>query len=163
MNQLGGTVAGVLAAASVTMVMPQGDLRLFFGAEAARDSLAAPRLADAMFRRIPDEWPASPYAPKAILAAQQLDSTWTDSARTLLEERYRDSPYLALVRGEATPAYRQLEDSLSAFAATLSPPTEPAQPGRRAAPPRDDRDQPGRRRQPGQRPQPAPTPRVFQP
>jgi tetratricopeptide (TPR) repeat protein len=154
MSQLGTTVAGVLAASSLTFGTPQGDLRVFLAAEAARDTLGAPRLANALFHRILDGWPTSPYAPKAVLAAQQLDSTWTDSARVLLEERYLDSPYLALVRGEATSAYRQLEDSLGAFAATLSAPaTRRAPAGRRAPPPppQDDTDQPGRPRQPAPR------------
>ena len=38
-----------------------------------------------------------------------------------LEERYIDSPYRALVRGQATAEYRQLEDSLGAFAAGWLP------------------------------------------
>lgn len=157
LSQLGVSAAGVLAATSVPAQSPQGDLRTFLGAEAARDTLAAPHLASALFRRIPDGWPDSPYAPKAILAAQQLDSVWTDSARVLLEERYLGSPYLAIVRGEATPEYRQLEDSLGAFAARLAPAARPAPAGRRAPPSRDDDDEPGRR------PQPAPGTRVVEP
>ena len=104
----------------VTPDTSQGDLRLFLVAESARDTLAAPRLAEALFRRIHEEWPSSPYAPKAILAAQQLNPGWVDSARALLEVQYFDSPYLARVRGEATPEYRQLEDSLGTFAALLA-------------------------------------------
>lgn len=84
----------------------------------------------------------SPYAPKAILAAQQLNPAWADTARFLLEFQYFDSPYLATVRGDATPEYRQLEDSLGAFAATLvvrrAPPVRrpprPAAPQRRPEP-----------------------------
>jgi hypothetical protein len=34
--------------------------------------------------------------------------------------QYFDSPYLATVRGDATLEYRQLEDSLGAFAASLA-------------------------------------------
>ena len=144
-SHLGATVAGVLAASALTSETPQGDLHLFLAAEAARDTLGAPRLAKAMFHRIHEDWPWSPYAPKAILAAQQLDSTWTDSARVLLEERYLDSPYLALIRGDATPAYRQLEDSLGAFSATLSARAPRSPGGRRAPPPsRRDDDEPGR-------------------
>ncbi|HKT60036.1 MAG TPA: hypothetical protein VJQ46_08285, partial [Gemmatimonadales bacterium] len=51
---------------------PQGDLRLFLGAESARDSIHAPLLAATLFRQVADEWPASPYAPKALLAAERL-------------------------------------------------------------------------------------------
>ena len=155
LNQLATYVAGVLAASSIPGGSPLGDLRLFLGAEAARDTLAAPRLATGMFHRIVDEWPMSPYAPKAILAAQQLDSTGTVSARLLLEERYLDSPYLAIIRGENTPAYRQLEDSLGAFAAQLAPPVRRA-PARRPQPTRDIDER-------GRRAQPSPTVRVAEP
>lgn len=153
-SQLSATAAGVLAAFALTPETPQGDLRLFLAAEAARDTLEAPRLANTMFHRIFEDWPWSPYAPKAILAAQQLDSTWTDSARVLMEERYLDSPYLALIRGEATPAYQQLEDSLGKFAARLSAggrraPASPRTPLRR------DDDPAGR--------SPAPNTRVVDP
>ena len=158
LTQFGASVAGVLAASGGPPGAPQGDLRLFLGAEAARDTLSAPLLAQALFRRIPGDWPYSPYAPKAILAAQQLDSTWTDSARVLLEERYLDSPYLALVRGQATEEYRQLEDSLGAFAARLAPPVKRAPAGRRTPPRREDDYE-----EPGRRPQPAPGTRVVEP
>ena len=131
-------------ATTVTPDSTVGDLRLFLGAEAAREELEAPRLAEMLFRRIPQEWPMSPYAPKAILAAQQLNPAWADTARTLLEQLYFDSPYLATVRGEDTPAYCQLEDSLGAFAASFA--------ARRPAPvrpaPRRDEDRPRRRPEP---------------
>ena len=132
---------------AVTPPTPQGDLRLFLAAEAARDSLEAPLLAAGIFRRILEWWPASPYAPKAVLATQQLDTTWVDSARAILEMRYSNSPYLARIRGEPTPAYQQLEDSLGAFAASLA--ARPAPPGvRRRQPVPTDDIQPGRRPQP---------------
>jgi hypothetical protein len=131
------------AAVSVRVDSVHGDLRLFLAAESARDVLGAHRLAEAMFRRIPVEWPESPYGPKAILAAQQLNPGWADSARALLDERYFDSPYVAAIWGEATPEYRQLEDSLGAFAAALalakSTESRPASPAA---------DRPGRRLQP---------------
>jgi hypothetical protein len=149
-TQLSATAAGILAtSASLMPGSPQGDLRLFLAAEAARDSLLAPRLAEGMFLRILNGWPESPYAPKAILAAQQLNPTWGDSARALLEARYMNSPYLAMIRGEEGSAYRQLEDSLGAFAAGSSlagRQARPAVPGRAAPAPGDDDDQPGRPR-----------------
>jgi len=120
--RLGNTATSVITAiASVTPGSPQGDLRLFLAAETARDSLLAPRLAAGLFQRIVREWPESPYAPKAALAAQQVSPEWADSARALLEARYLASPYLAMIRGEEGSAYRQLEDSLGAFAAAQVP------------------------------------------
>jgi hypothetical protein len=147
-TQLGSTIASVHATTTgVTPPTPQGDLRLFLAAEAARDSLEAPLLAAGIFRRILDWWPTSPYAPKVVLATQQLDTTWVDSARAILETRYPDSPYLALIRGEPTPAYQQLEDSLGAFAASFA--ARPAPAGvRRRQPAPDDDIQPGRRPSP---------------
>ena len=127
-TRLTGVVADIHSVATkVTPDSLQGDLRFFLAAESARDALKAPGLAETLFRRIPEQWPFSPYAPKAILAAQQLNAGWIDSAHLLLEERYFDSPYLATVRGEATPEYRQLEDSLGAFAAALAVAKSPQQ------------------------------------
>jgi tetratricopeptide (TPR) repeat protein len=131
------------ATAAVTPPTAQGDLRLFLAGEAARDTLEAPRLAAAIFQRILDWWPTSAYAPKVILATQQLDTTWADSGRAILETRYPDSPYLALLRGESTPAYKQLEDSLGAFAASLAVREAPA--GRPRQPAQDDDIRPRRR------------------
>ena len=98
--------------------VPLGDLRLFLGAEVARDSLLAPVLAASLFRRLADDWPASPYAPKALLAAGQLDPAEGEEARARLDSLYADSPYLAVVHGQDAPGYRALEDSLDAFAMT---------------------------------------------
>jgi hypothetical protein len=108
--------------------IPRGDLRLFLGAEAVRDSLHARAVAATLFRRLAVDWPVSPYAPKALLAAEQLDPADDDGTRTLLDSLYHDSPYLALVRGEEAPGYRVLEDSLQAFAAA-QPVLSPRRPG----------------------------------
>jgi hypothetical protein len=143
-ERLQATVAQVHTASTMPADSARSDLRLFLAAETARDQLAAPRLAEALFRQIPEQWPSSPYAPKAILAAQSLNPAWLDSARTLLDERYWDSPYLATVRGEVTPEYRQLEDSLGAYAALLGVPQTAAPRRRPPAVPL-----------PGQQPQPA--------
>jgi hypothetical protein len=149
MARLDTTIAEVhTTTVSATPETPQGDLRLFLAAELVRDSLEAPRLAHGILRRILELWPASPYAAKVVLAAQQLDSTWADSARALLDERYLDSPYLAMIRGDESPAYRQLEDSLGAFATTLSA-ARAAGARRRPALRDDDRLGPRRRPQPG--------------
>lgn len=144
-TSLGATVGGIHAAAtSVTWETPRGDLRLFLAAESARDSLQAPGLAQGLFRRILDDYPNSSYAAKVVLAVQQLDSTWADSARGLLEGPYLDSPYLAVIRGESSEEYRQLEDSLGAYAATLTVKPPAAGPRRKPAV-RDDVDEPTRR------------------
>lgn len=163
LTQLETSAKGILAvAASLMPGVPQGDLRLFLAAEAARDTLLAPRLAEGIFLRIFNQWPESPYAPKAILAAQKLNPAWADSARTLLETRYLDSPYLAMIRGEDASAYRQLEDSLGAFAAASAPPVRRARPGVPGRPvlpaDRDADDQPRRRPKPS-----APTVRGVEP
>jgi hypothetical protein len=80
-----------------------------------------------------------------VLAVQQLDPAWRDSAQALLDGLYVGSPYLATIRGEDRPEYRQLEDSLGAYAAAQTP--KPAPPGRRRAPVVRDtgRDEPGAR------------------
>jgi tetratricopeptide (TPR) repeat protein len=148
---LGGTIEGIHGAAtSVTWETPRGDLRLFLAAEAARDSLRAPGLAEGLFHRILEDYPNSSYAAKVVLAVQQLDSTWADSARGLLEGLYVDSPYLAMIRGESSEEYRQLEDSLGAYAATLvvkQPPAvkRPAAGVRQPPAVREDTDEPTRR------------------
>jgi tetratricopeptide (TPR) repeat protein len=140
------------AATTVTWETPRGDLRLFLVAEAARDSLEAPALAENLFRRILADYPNSSYAAKVVLAVQQLDSTWSDSARTLLDGLYSDSPYLAMIRGQDPPEYRLLEDSLGAFAATLSAKAIHPAVGRTRP---SDVDEPAvRRRQPGEADEP---------
>jgi hypothetical protein len=145
-TQLGATVSGIhTAATSMTWETPRGDLRLFLAAEAARDSLEAPYLARSLFRRVLEDYPNSSYAAKVVLALEQLDSTWADSAKGLLEGRYVDSPYLAMIRGQDSDEYRRLEDSLGAYAASLvvKPPTAGS---RRALPRRaDDAEEPHRR------------------
>ncbi|MEP6688892.1 MAG: hypothetical protein ABJC36_11135 [Gemmatimonadales bacterium] len=144
---------------SASAAVPQGDLRLFLGAEAARDTVAAPLLAAALFRRLADDWPASPYAPKALLAAGLLDPAEADDSRLRLDSLYADSPYLAVARGEDAPAYRMLEDSLEAYAVAqiIRVPGRPTPTGRRRVEP------PGARPRPGQAPEgqtPAPRRRL---
>lgn len=138
-GQLRDQVVRVLAAGdSAAAGGAQADLLLFLAAEAARDSLAAPRLASSLFRTIVETLPESPYAPKAILAGTALDPAWGASAVPLLEERYALSPYVAILRGEEPWGYQELEDSLQVFARGL---------GLRAAPGAGADSLPG---QPGQ-------------
>jgi hypothetical protein len=106
----------VLTADSVAPDTPNGDMRLFLAGENARDSLQAMRFAAAQFHRLVTEWPDSPFAPKAILALMALAPAEADSLRTVLTERYANSPYLAMIRGGEAPEYRALEDSLRSFA-----------------------------------------------
>jgi hypothetical protein len=105
----------VSGADSITAGTPQGDLRLFLVAEAARDSLGAAPLAASLFRKVAEEWPDSPYAPKALLAAEVLVPA-TPDLLSLLDARYPSSPYVARLRGEDVPELLALEDSLGAFA-----------------------------------------------
>ena len=58
------------ACSAIRAALPQGDLRLFLGAEEAHEILHAPPLAANLFRQLATQWPDSPYAPKALLAAQ---------------------------------------------------------------------------------------------
>jgi len=155
---LGTTLARLrLLTDSAAPGVDRGDLRLFLGAETARDTLHAPALAAALFRRLAVEWSASPYAPKALLAAQMLDPADADGTQALLDSLYADSPYLAAIRGEDAPGYRALEDSLQAFAASQAAPAapgvrrrgvdrgEPRRPGVRRP---NDEDTPSGRRRP---------------
>jgi tetratricopeptide (TPR) repeat protein len=111
------------------------DLRLFLAAEIARDSLAMPRMAAGLLQRIPQEFPESPYAAKALLALAALQQLSADSSHALLAGRYPDSPYYLAVQGMDPPAYRALEDSLYRFATALRRSSRPATPtGRQQAP-----------------------------
>jgi tetratricopeptide (TPR) repeat protein len=146
---LGAVVRVRFAADSGSPEYPEGDLRLFLAGEVARDSLKARLVASELFRRILDQWSDSPYAPKALLAAQMLDSTLADSAQALYTGRYFESPYMAMMRGDSADGYRALEDSLQAFASKLVPgraapagpqrrPSRPVPPGERRRPPEPD-------------------------
>jgi hypothetical protein len=144
------------AADSATLGVAQGDLRLFLAAEAARDSLHAPALASSLFRQLVEGWPDSPYAPKALLAGRSLDPSWGEQVSGLLEERYAGSPYMAFIRGEEAAGYRELEDSLQAFALSRAARPQRRQPpaaGRRPTAPSDE-DRP--RRGGGRRPNGSP-------
>jgi hypothetical protein len=131
------------AADSSAAHVTTADLRLFLAAEAARDTLAAPRLAAALFRQVADDWPDSPYTPKALLALGMVDPEWADSARAVLTTRYAASPYVAYVRGTPLPEYQALEDSLQAFSLQARPRPQPTRPIRASQPG-------GRRQQPGE-------------
>jgi len=121
---LGAVISMVLDAAdSASVGAAMSDLRLFLAAEAARDGLRATRLASALFQQVPLVAPESPYAPKAMLAAAQLqggDSLLIAEAET----RYPASPYVVAASGRYSEL-RALEDSLGAFAAATRTATIP--------------------------------------
>lgn len=101
---------------SVTPGAPQGDLRVFLAGELSRDSLGSIPLAVELFERVPRDWPESSFAPKALFALAGLQPDRADSLIQVVTEHYAESPYLAVLRGEDSPGYRKLEDSLRVFA-----------------------------------------------
>lgn len=85
----------------------------FRAAELARDTLAAPALAATLFLRFVDRHPASLFAPKALIAVAHLRPEALDSIGAVLRARYPESPYTVVFRGEASPAFQVIEDSLA--------------------------------------------------
>lgn len=121
---------------------PAPDLRRFIAAELARDSLGALPLAAAFFASVAEEWPESPYAGKALLAARDLDDRWAAHATSLLEGRFASNPYVLLLAGGDPAPVMQLEDSLATFARLLNPAEttrDPAGRPRVGRPPTDPR------------------------
>lgn len=145
-NQLAGAVSQLRTVLdSIAPGTQEGDLRLFFAAELARDTVGAPRIAAALFQRAAVDWPGSPFAPKALLALALLQPDLADSLWSWLRDRYADSPYLALAQGVDAPGYRELEDSLQHYAARAAVDARRQPPGR----PRG-RPAPGARRPTGE-------------
>src|SRR6185369_1059431 len=89
-----------------------GEVHRFFMAETVRDSLGAPLLAAALFRKIQRDFPRSPYAPKALLAAAALDPDSAAASSRLLDSLYPDSPYRLGLSGAEASGFTSLEDSL---------------------------------------------------
>jgi hypothetical protein len=110
-----------LAADSALPGTDRGDLRLFVAGELARDSLAAPLLSAALFARLAEEWPDSPFTPKALLNVLLLAPDRGDSVRAVLTGRYGASPYVAVLQEGPSEEFTALEDSLRRFAATFRP------------------------------------------
>jgi hypothetical protein len=101
-----------------TASSPEGDLWLFHLAEALRDSVGASRAAVTLLALVPEHYPGSPFAPKAILARAALEPLAAESLAYAAGERYPGSPYLLALRGEEPGAeYVALEDSLRRWAA----------------------------------------------
>jgi hypothetical protein len=124
--QRSGPGGGPEAAALGTLLerlAPAGspDLVQLRGAELARDSLRATTLAGRLFVTFAERHPESLFAPKALVAALPLLPERHDSLMGVLHRLYAASPYVAALRGETSPAYAALEDSLArGFGATLA-------------------------------------------
>jgi hypothetical protein len=124
------------AADSVPPGSPGGELRLFLAGELARDSLDARRFAAAQFRRIVEQWPESPFAPKALLALIVMQPHLADSLQARMRASYQSSPYLVVADGGESAQLAVLEDSLRQFVTTYqtgrtAPRGTPARPGAR--------------------------------
>ena len=85
----------------------------FRTAELVRDSLMAPHLAGRLFVGFARAHPASPFAPKALVAALGLLPTARDSLVAALDARYSTSPYTLALRGADSPAFAAAEDFLA--------------------------------------------------
>ena len=88
---------------------------LFLAAEVARDSLHARALAHALFKRIESELPSGLLAPKALLAASELQPDSAEAYRARIRQNYGRSPFRLLLDGGdpgAAPAYRQADGVL---------------------------------------------------
>lgn len=83
------------------------------GAELARDSLRAAALAGELFVAFAERHPESLFAPKALVAALPLLPERHDSLLDVLDRAYGSSPYVVALRGEISPGYAGLEDSLA--------------------------------------------------
>jgi len=99
--------------------IPHGALRLVLVAEALHDSAAADAMAATVLFDVQQRYPASVFAPKALLAAAALDPARADQARALLLSDYADSPYTTVALGGTDARYAVLEDSLRTGLAAL--------------------------------------------
>lgn len=91
----------------------ESEMDAFRAAEVARDSLAAPVLAAELFQRFAERFPASLFAPKALIAVGALRPEALDSVNAALEAGYAGSPYTLAFRGAISPAFQVVEDSLA--------------------------------------------------
>jgi hypothetical protein len=89
------------------------EVTAFRAAERARDTLDAPRLAASLFRQFATRYPTSLFAPKALIAAGQLQGIAPDSLDRVLGTQYATSPYTLAYRGANSPAFQAVEESLA--------------------------------------------------
>jgi tetratricopeptide (TPR) repeat protein len=80
--------------------------------EFLRDSVGAERMAVALLWRLQRDHPESFVAPKALLAVAAHDPEAADSALSLLEREYPESPYRLALLGGGGAEYQAAEDSL---------------------------------------------------
>jgi hypothetical protein len=106
---------GVLSRAQTALTDAGSPLGLFLAAEDTRDSLAAPRLAAALFAEVEQRFPESVVAPKALLALALLRPGDADSLVAILHARYPESVYTLALSGQGSERYRVVEDSLRAL------------------------------------------------
>jgi hypothetical protein len=99
------------------------DLEVFLVAEDLRDQVGAAGLAGALFRFLAGRFSGSPIAPKALIAAAQIDPARADSLLLLVHVRYATSPYALQLRGAAGDRYAAIEDSLRSLIAAKREPT----------------------------------------
>ena len=135
----------------------------FLRAELLRDSLHAGRLASAAFAEMAELFPASPWTPKALVAAIAGGHPAADSLRAILAQRYGGSPYAIAALGGGgvgDSSYVTLEDSLRRVLAVRAARRAPAGVSPRAPGQVGDvDDEPGVRRRPAPaEPAPRPTP-----
>lgn len=105
-------LARVDSARPDTAGSPEGDLVLFTAAESLRDSVGAFRAAAGLLALMVDRHPASPFAPKAMLARAALEPARAESLLAELGARYPGSPYLLALQGMPADSFLVLEDSL---------------------------------------------------
>ena len=110
--QVSGSFLSVLTRAREAVRDSGTAMQIFLAAEDARDSLAAPRLAAALFAAVERHHPESVVAPKALLALADLRPDDADSLVARLEARYPESVYTLALHGAADDRYRAVEDSL---------------------------------------------------
>ncbi len=133
-GRLAEPVLALLRRVTASREASQPDFRLFLAAEALRDTLRATALAGEVFLEIARDYPGSPIAPKALLAAAHLAPARAESLGAVLASRYADSPYWLAANGAMAPGFTELEDSLR-FLAGRAGPAEPVRPGRPGARP----------------------------
>ncbi len=104
------------AADSLAAGAVAADALAFRAAEWLRDSIPSSPLAARGFADMAERWPASPWAPKAIVAAIAAGHPAADSLQRVLHDRYADSPYTQVAAGipGEPEAFAAMEDSLAA-------------------------------------------------